>query len=250
MCTYLIGSGPKIKEINGSPFANLFSEAAPRGGEANEGGAHRRALELSAAVRAGQSVRLGPRLLVHLPGPPGRIPLVPSVLQDRKVRRRGFGFALANTQPFATMFCGLFPSSFIPNALYWSPTGQAHSMENPFLLPSPGVFFHPMWLGPRKRPGVFPASRPQGPVEPPFRRLSVPRRLSFGSGDFFQDWHGHSLSPIKYARNTHNPSMASKGRRTPTSKGYLVSPPLGGSSELQHQCVCLLNPREKFVTRF
>ena len=57
MCTYLIGSGPKIKEINGYPFANLFSEAAPRGGEANEGGARRRALELSAAVRAGQSVR-------------------------------------------------------------------------------------------------------------------------------------------------------------------------------------------------
>ena len=107
MCTYLIGSGPKIKEINGSPFANLFSEAAPRGGEANEGGARRRALELSAAVREGQSARLGPRLLVHLPCPPGRIPLVPSVLQDRKVRRRGF--ALANTQPFATVFCGLFP---------------------------------------------------------------------------------------------------------------------------------------------
>lgn len=165
MCTYLIGSGPKIKEINGSPFASLFSEAAPRGGEANEGGARRRALELSAAVRAGQSARLGPRLLVHLPCPPGRIPLVPSVLQDRKVRRRGF--ALANTQPFATTFCGLFPSSFIPNAPYWSPTGQARSMENPFLLPSPGVVFHPTWLGPRKRPGVSPASRHRVPWSRP-----------------------------------------------------------------------------------
>lgn len=137
MCTYLIGSGPKIKEINGSPFANLFSEAAPRGGEANEGGARRRALELSAAVRAGQSVRLGPLLLVHLSCPPGRIRLVPSVQQDQKVRRRGFGFALESTQPFATRFCGLFPSPFIPNSLYWSPTGQAHSMEKSFPAPLP-----------------------------------------------------------------------------------------------------------------
>lgn len=61
------------------------------------------------------------------------------------MRGRRVGFALANAAALATSFPGFFPSPSFPNFPCRSPTGQAHSIENSFLLLSPGVVFHCRW---------------------------------------------------------------------------------------------------------
>lgn len=102
-CTYLTGSGPRIKAIHGSPFANLCSEAA--WGAAWRGGRQRRGAALQ--VPAMRSAVAGALDLLR-PGParPGG-PRGPCWAPGRESAR-----ALASTSPLTT-FSGEF-SSFLP----------------------------------------------------------------------------------------------------------------------------------------
>lgn len=161
-----------MKEINGSPFANLFSEAC---GAAWRGGQRRRGAPALAARSAGAAVP-------HRPARPGG-PRGPSGHLDGNGRRRGVGFALASPSP-PNRILGRCPSVRTQLPAQEPPAGPSWKAQG---RPSPVAVFERKTSGPRKGRGSdLLSGRALGSRPADGRPFSVPAGPARGAGDLWE----------------------------------------------------------------